>query len=109
MESKYDGLEPRTEEDKIIEIIIVEGKNALYEDYDFIPNSQSLYEVNGFVPAYDEQQNAHLMWRRPQEISNNPEYMSESAKYPIAVQGRYVWPTLLELLLISAFYSLSSN
>lgn len=53
----------RTDEDRIIESLVVEGKDALYEDIDFLPLRQSLYNVENVVPDYDD------------EVSQNIEYV----------------------------------
>lgn len=45
----------RTDEDRIIEALVVEGKHALYEDIDFLPLRQSLYNVENVVPVYDDE------------------------------------------------------
>ncbi len=45
----------RTDEDRIIEALVVEGKQALYEDIDFLPLRQSLYNVENVVPEYDDE------------------------------------------------------
>ncbi len=41
--------EIKTEEDRLIDLLILEGENSLFEDTDFIPNRQSLYETEGVV------------------------------------------------------------
>jgi hypothetical protein len=45
----------RTDEDRIIEALVVEGKRALYEDIDFLPLRQSLYNIENVVPEYDDE------------------------------------------------------
>jgi hypothetical protein len=45
----------RTDEDRIIENLILEGKQALYEDVDFLPSRQSLYNVDNVIPDYDDE------------------------------------------------------
>jgi hypothetical protein len=45
----------RTDEDRIIEALAVEGRQALYEDIDFLPLRQSLYNVENIVPVYDDE------------------------------------------------------
>lgn len=42
-----------TEEDLIIENLILEG-GLQYEDVDFMPIKQSLYEIESIAPQYDE-------------------------------------------------------
>ena len=46
-------MEDRTEEDKIIEVLIIEGADAMFEDGDFVPSRGSLYETMDAVPPYD--------------------------------------------------------
>lgn len=46
--------EHRTEEDKIIEAIVIEGKERMYEDGDFLPIRQSLYNIHTITPEYDD-------------------------------------------------------
>jgi hypothetical protein len=45
----------RTDEDRIIEALVVEGKQGLYEDIDFLPLRQSLYNVENVIPDYDDE------------------------------------------------------
>ena len=45
----------RTDEDRIIESIILEGNQGLFEDVDFLPSRQSLYNVENVVPEYDDE------------------------------------------------------
>lgn len=44
----------RTDEDRIIENLVLEGRGALYEDVDFLPSRQSLYNVENVIPDYDD-------------------------------------------------------
>ena len=53
--SEYAMNDDRTDEDRIIEALVVEGKQALYEDVDFLPLRQSLYNVENVVPEYDDE------------------------------------------------------
>ena len=53
--SEYTMNDDRTDEDRIIEALVVEGKQALYEDVDFLPLRQSLYNVENVVPEYDDE------------------------------------------------------
>lgn len=77
----------KTEEDKIIDLIEMEGSNALFEDTDFIPNRQSLYENEGFIPFYDVDHASMIVWRRPHDIVSYPCYFSESFGNPYVIQG----------------------
>lgn len=84
----YDPNEDeKTEEDKIIDIIEMEGSNSLFEDTDFIPNRQSLYENEGFIPFYDVDYASKIVWRRPHDIASYPCYFSESFGNPYVFQG----------------------
>lgn len=47
--------EERTEEDRIIDHLIIEGKDDLYSDLDFIPARQSLYNSEKMIPEYDDE------------------------------------------------------
>jgi hypothetical protein len=77
----------KTEEDKIIDLIEIEGSSALFEDTDFIPNRQSLYENEGFIPFYDVDYASMIIWRRPHDIASYPCYFSESFGNPYVIQG----------------------
>ena len=44
----------RTDEDRIIESLVIAGVNTVYQDYDFLPVRNSLYNIENFVPEYDE-------------------------------------------------------
>jgi hypothetical protein len=83
----YGDNQERTEEDKIIEILNIEGRRALYEDTDFLPSRYSLYERSGIVPAYDSLASSSIIWRRPHDIHPHPEYFSDTYGYPLLVQG----------------------
>ena len=76
----------RTEEDKIIEILQIEG-DSMYEDTDFIPSRQSLYEIEEIVPEYDEDVVNQIVWRRPHEIADHVEYFIDYNRSPTCVQG----------------------
>lgn len=49
--------EMRTDEDRIIEMLVVDGKNVVntYDDVDFLPVRQSLYNVQTVTPEYDDE------------------------------------------------------
>lgn len=66
--------EIRTDEDRIIETLIIEGNDSIYEDLvryssvhviileltltftkDFLPTRQSLYNVENIIPEYDDE------------------------------------------------------
>lgn len=47
--------EDRTEEDRIIDNMVIDGIDKLYEDLDFIPARQSLYNSEKMIPEYDDE------------------------------------------------------
>jgi hypothetical protein len=49
--------EMRTDEDRIIETLVIDGKNVVtaYDDVDFLPVRQSLYNVQTVTPEYDDE------------------------------------------------------
>ena len=53
-------MEEKSDEDRIIDALIIEGRNALYEDIDFLPLKQSLYNSEVTIPAYDDN-SGHLI------------------------------------------------
>ena len=55
MGSSQEMEDERTDEDRIIENLVLEGKQALYEDIDFLPSRQSLYNDEGLIPDYDDE------------------------------------------------------
>jgi hypothetical protein len=79
-------MDVRTEEDKIIEILQIEG-GTLYEDLDFIPGRQSLYDMEDFVPLYDEEIVGNIVWKRPTELYEKVDYFTVSLQCPSGVQG----------------------
>ena len=80
-------MEERTEEDRIIEIIKIEGGLRIFEDSDFLPIRQSLYEIEDIPGSYDEEISHTITWHRPQEFSRNPQYFSEDFTHPTVVMG----------------------
>lgn len=48
-------MEPRSDEEKIIEGLILEGLRKQYEDLDFLPIRQSLYNIENVIPEYDDE------------------------------------------------------
>jgi len=56
-----DYSEERTEEDHIIETLIVNGNKKLYEDLDFLPTRQSLYNTEKYIPEYDDEIGQRIM------------------------------------------------
>lgn len=49
--------EMRTDEDRIIETLFIDGNNVAntYDDVDFLPVRQSLYNVQTVTPEYDDE------------------------------------------------------
>ena len=77
----------RTEEDQIIELLGMEGNGVMFEDTDFIPNRQSLYDNEGFIPYYDTDVTNFIVWKRPHEFCSHPCYFHESFVVPSVTQG----------------------
>jgi hypothetical protein len=50
-----EDIEETNEEDKIIESIILEGNNKIFDDTDFLPIRQSLYSIHTVIPEYDDE------------------------------------------------------
>jgi hypothetical protein len=55
MEEEY-----RNEEDRIIENLVLDGQKALYDDLDFLPARQSLYNAEKAIPEYDDEIFQHI-------------------------------------------------
>jgi hypothetical protein len=82
-------MEQRTEEDKIIEVMVIEGDESRFEDSDFVPSRGSLYDTLDMVPPYDQASSSQIVWKRPNEYCKFPDYCREAGNFPIAVQGRW--------------------
>lgn len=82
-----EGGDYRTEEDQIIELLGMEGSGNMFEDTDFIPNRQSLYDNEGFIPYYDTDVTNFIVWKRPHEFCSYPCYFHESFDVPSVIQG----------------------
>lgn len=67
--------EDRSDEDRIIEVLIIEGQNRQYEDTDFMPVKPSLYLSEKHVPDYDIDV-PYIVWCRPSQIYENPSYFT---------------------------------
>ncbi len=52
--------EIRNEEDRIIENIVLDGQKALYDDLDFLPARQSLYNSEKSIAEYDDEIFQHI-------------------------------------------------
>ena len=77
----------RSEEDKIIEVMVIEGLDKQYEDADFVPSRSSLYENIEVIPYYDEKISSQVIWKRPGEMSVHAEYFSGDERFPLTMQG----------------------
>jgi len=73
----------RTAEDKVIEGIVIEDKQRLYDDKDFMPIRQSLYTVPSQIPEWDLDNLNRAVWKRPSSIVEKPEYFGGT---PLAVK-----------------------
>ena len=83
--------EDRSDEDKIIEILKIEGMVRLYEDLDFLPVRQSLYEIEDICPSYDTDVQFKISWYRPHDIHPQAEYFCEDFKAPRIVQVQFTF------------------
>lgn len=52
--------EYRSEEDRIIETILLDGQKAFYDDLDFLPARQSLYNSEKNIAEYDDEIFQHI-------------------------------------------------
>jgi hypothetical protein len=95
----------RTDEDRIIEALVVEGKQALYEDIDFLPLRQSLYNVENVVPEYDDETAPSIEWCRPSKIFPTPAYFDSHNKTLAVRQGTLPDETFLGTLMAICAYS----
>ena len=104
--------ETRTDEDKIIEILKIEGMVRQYEDLDFLPVRQSLYEVEDEPPVYDEFVGPQIVWCRPQEIDIGCAYFDDDFVAPRVSAGSLPDETFISALMaLCAFpgYDLLEN
>lgn len=69
--------EERSDEDRIIEVLIIEGQNRQYEDTDFMPVKPSLYLSEKHVPDYDIDI-PYVVWCRPSQIYEAPSYFTST-------------------------------
>jgi hypothetical protein len=99
------GNDVRTDEDRIQEVLIIEGQGRLYEDTDFLGVKQSLYHDDTAPPVYDEDV-PYIVWCRPNQIYKNPCYFSDSVPdYPYCcVQGTLPDETFMGVLMAVAAY-----
>lgn len=63
-----------SDEDRIINNIIVEGNGRLFDDTDFLPIRQSLYTNVSDIPEYDGDTFHRVVWCRPVSLTELPEY-----------------------------------
>jgi hypothetical protein len=103
----------RTDEDRIIEMMIIENgqlgaNNKKYEDGDFLPVRQSLYNVETIVPAYDEEIFTQIVWIRPNSMHHTPVYFDSGAlpEVPYCVrQGSLPDDTFIGALMAVSAYT----
>jgi hypothetical protein len=48
-------MDNRTDEDRIVETLVLDGNSSTFDDVDFLPIRQSLYNVQTVVPEYDDE------------------------------------------------------
>eukprot|EP00606_Chrysophyceae_sp_TOSAG23-5_P001556 GSChrysophyteH2.ASY1.ANO1.598.1 assembled CDS len=99
------GGEARTDEDRIQEVLIIEGQNRQYDDSDFLAVKQSLYYDENTNPEYDMEV-SYLVWCRPNQIYKDPVYFSEDMPdYPYCVtQGTLPDDVFIGVLMAVATY-----
>ena len=99
------GGEARTDEDRIQEVLIIEGQNRQYDDSDFLAVKQSLYNDENANPEYDMEV-SYLVWCRPNQIYKDPVYFSEDMPdYPYCVtQGTLPDDVFMGVLMAVATY-----
>ena len=95
----------RTDEDRIREVLVIEGQNRQYEDSDFMPVKQSLYMHEDNLPEYDENV-PYLVWCRPSQIYKDPVYFSDAnPDYPYCLTpGTLPDATFLGVLMAVSVY-----
>lgn len=95
----------RTDEDRIIESLIIEGNQSLYEDMDFLPSRQSLYNNETVIPEYDDELFDRIEWCRPQQIFPEPVYFNSESKFLAVNQGTLPDRVFLGTLMAICAYS----
>lgn len=96
----------RTDEDRVIEQLVIEGTSRLYEDSDFMPIRQSLYNVKTVIPDYDLDYAQSIIWCRPYALTDKACYFSENTPARIAgKKGSLPDETFLGALLAVATYA----
>lgn len=93
----------QSEEDFIIENLELDGRGRQFEDADFMPIRQSLYEIESIAPQYDEEMVPFIAWCRPADMCEAPEYFSD-AECVRAVQGSLPDDVFLGVLMAIAVY-----
>jgi len=99
-----ENIEDRTDEDKIIEILKIEGMVRQYEDLDFLPVRQSLYEMEDEPPAYDEFIGPQMVWCRPQDIDPTCQYFADDFESPRVSAGTLPDETFISALMAVCAY-----
>eukprot|EP01038_Epipyxis_sp_PR26KG_P006934 gene6934-9488_t len=97
-------MEDQTDEDRIIENILIEGTGDLFEDIDFLPSRQSLYNNETVIPEYDDEIFQRIEWCRPHAIFDKPSYFNPTYKQLSVHQGSLPDSVFLgTLMAISAY------
>jgi hypothetical protein len=96
----------RTDEDRIIETMIIERNANSYDDTDFVPIRQSLYTVATAIPEYDDDVFHQIVWRRPAAITAGAEYFAPNEAYNTVCceQGTLPDDTFLGALMATCVY-----
>lgn len=98
-------MEERTDEDRIIDSILLSGQERQYQDADFLPMKNSLYSNENVLPEYDHEVAQSIQWCRPHEICESPCYFNSSAAQIIACSGSLPDKNFLGTLLAICVYS----
>lgn len=92
----------RSDEDIIIETIVIESKSRMHEDTDFLPIRQSLYNVTTVVPEWDLDNLREQVWVRPHSLCSAPAYFS--GNNISAIQGNMPDEVFIGALLATSTY-----
>eukprot|EP01031_Cornospumella_fuschlensis_P030520 gene30520-36883_t len=95
----------RSDEERIIENMLIDGHSALYEDLDFLPTRQSLYNSEKMIPEYDDENFQRIQWARPKDISEEACYFDPYSKQLGVEQGSLPDEVFLGTLLAMGVYS----
>eukprot|EP00981_Chlorochromonas_danica_P009924 scaffold2913_cov181-Ochromonas_danica.AAC.18 len=95
----------RNDEERIIENMVLDGRTDLYEDLDFLPTRQSLYNSEKLIPEYDDEIFQRVVWCRPKDISESSAYFDPYSHMLSVQQGSLPDDVFLGTLLAVAVYS----